>query len=196
MEKFLNNEESEEIVSDAEDSKQFIREKTKNSRTKWLEVGKLDNSYISNKIPFFGNSGPINPVWGVPEAFKLSFGSRIMETIVQETNHYATNLINSNQGNIKPRFTVLNVKNVNVDELYALFDMQMLMGLLKNYNKIILQKKTFSSWQAIWNSYTWLAQDKALHWKDSSHKEESKTHQKMCSLLQADWQKEGNFILV
>jgi hypothetical protein len=72
-----------------------------------------------------------------------------METIVQETNHYATNLINSNQGNIKPRFTVLNVKNVNVDELYALFDMQMLMGLLKNYNKIILQKKTFSSWQAI-----------------------------------------------
>jgi hypothetical protein len=34
VEKFLNNEESEEIVSDAEDSKQFIREKTKNSRTK------------------------------------------------------------------------------------------------------------------------------------------------------------------
>jgi hypothetical protein len=89
-------------------------------------VGKLDNFYVANKIPFSGNRGHLSQVTCASEAFKLFFDETIMGTIVQETNHYATDFVNF----LKPRSRVHNWKNVDIDELYVLFAMHMLMGMI------------------------------------------------------------------
>ena len=61
-----------------------------------------------------------------------------MTTIVNETNRYANDFINSKLEQLKPRSRVNNWKDVTVDEMYVFFALQMLMG--------IVQKPTLKSY--------------------------------------------------
>jgi hypothetical protein len=72
----------------------------------------------------------VHHVNSVTETFKLFFGQAIMEKIAEETNRYAKNFINSKKGQIKRHSRLHTWEEVDVDELYVFFALQMLMGIV------------------------------------------------------------------
>jgi hypothetical protein len=72
----------------------------------------------------------VHHVNSVIEAFNLFF-DQAMEKIAEETNRYAKNFINSKKGQIKRRSRLHTWEEVDVDELYVFFALQMLMGIVQ-----------------------------------------------------------------
>ena len=128
--KFSECSENEDISeSDSEEQRSARPKRSRiDSQWKWSEV---DDSYVSEKIQFSGSKGPVHHVSSVTEAFKLFFDQAIMEKITEETNHYAKNFINSKKGQIKRRSRIHTWEEVDVDELYVFFALQMLMGIVQ-----------------------------------------------------------------
>lgn len=65
--------------------------------------------------------GPLNDVGSASEAFKFFFEEALLQIIVEETNRYANQFINSNQDHLKPWSRVHQWKNTDDDELYVFF---------------------------------------------------------------------------
>ena len=99
--------------------------------SKHLGLEKSGYSYKGSKIPFSGNREVIHHIQGVLEAFKLFFDDALMSQITNETNRYGREFINSKQDNLPPRSRVHDWHNVDSDELYVHFALQMLMGIVQ-----------------------------------------------------------------
>lgn len=73
----LSNNENEEDLSDVDDSVCLIHEcRDWEMMNEWLEVRKFDNSYICNKMPFYGKSESANLVPSATETLKLFLDNR------------------------------------------------------------------------------------------------------------------------
>ncbi|PSN57189.1 hypothetical protein C0J52_01450 [Blattella germanica] len=123
--------------SDVSDGESDLQVKRLRKDTDW-EWEKVDDSYMSQKFVFSERREIIKQVESVSEAFKLFFDQYILTKIAEETNRYANDYINSKQDNLTSRSRVHGWKNVDTDELYTYFALQILMG--------VIQKPTIKSY--------------------------------------------------
>jgi hypothetical protein len=139
----FDSDESDENKDDSEhsdggsDDESDIQVKRSRKETDW-RWKKVDDSYTSQKIPFAERREIVNQVQCVSQAFKLFFDHDLLNKIADETNRYANDFINSKQDGLTPRSRVHDWKNVDTDELYTYFALQILMG--------IIQKPTIKSY--------------------------------------------------
>jgi hypothetical protein len=92
---------------------------------------KLDQLTFLEKFYFLKSMAPVQSVRNASEAFKFYFDDYIMSVIVTEINvyMYAATFIKTQMYKLKPRSRVRNWKDVDSDEVYVLFAMQVLMWI-------------------------------------------------------------------
>lgn len=119
--KILCQKENNDVSVNSDDESDVENESVlsvKRQRTQEWKWNKVDDSYTPQKIPFTATSGVVNQVQCVSESFKLFFDNEILRTIVDETNRYANDFLNSKKDDLSPRSRVRDWKNVDCDELY------------------------------------------------------------------------------
>lgn len=89
----------------------------------------VDFSYRGNKIPFSGNPGCQKDFETVLDSFLLFFDNDIMQHIVNETNRYAEQYLQSHT--LKRHSRLHKWQPVTIEEMYVLFAVYMLMGIVQ-----------------------------------------------------------------